>query len=132
MNKKGLLVEPDFFNVKRYLQSGSKTEISDYLYSISQNISGNTTGLLVRNLLVWMNKRKFPLFYFGIIPIVDLVMCLPSIIFGRPIKEVIMIYINQMGSYSSYTSNNFPSIYNEETYQDLIESVEVTIDAEQL
>ena len=62
--------------------------------------------------LVWMNKRKFPLFYFGIIPIVDLVMCLPSIIFGRPIKEVIMIYINQMGSYSSYTSNNFPSIYN--------------------
>lgn len=57
MNKKGLLVEPDFFNVKRYLQSGSKTEISDYLYSISQNISGNTTGLLVRNLLVWMNKN---------------------------------------------------------------------------
>lgn len=27
---------------------------------------------------------------------------------------------------------NFPSIYNEETYQDLIESVEVTIDAKQL
>lgn len=63
-------------------------------------------------ILVWMNKRKFPLFYFGILPVVDIIMCLPSIIFGRPLKEVIMVYIKQMGSYSSFTSNNFPSIYN--------------------
>lgn len=63
-------------------------------------------------ILVWINKRKFPVFYFGIIPIVNLVMCLPSVIFGRPIKEVLMVYVKQIGSYSNYTANNFPSMYN--------------------
>lgn len=63
-------------------------------------------------ILVWLNKRKFPVLYFGIIPIVNFIMCLPSVLFGRPIKEVLMVYIKQMGSYSVYTSNNFPSIYN--------------------
>ena len=57
MNKKGLLVEPDFFNIKKYLQAGSKTEISNYLYSVSKNINGSTDGNLARNILVWMNKN---------------------------------------------------------------------------
>lgn len=63
-------------------------------------------------ILVWVSKRKFPLYYFGILPIVDLVMCLPAIVFGKSIKDCLMVYINQTQSYASFTSNNFPSIYN--------------------
>lgn len=63
-------------------------------------------------ILVWINKRKFPLYYFGILPIVNFIMCLPSVIMGRSIKDVLMIYVRQTGSYSGFTSNNFPSMYN--------------------
>lgn len=63
-------------------------------------------------ILIWIKKRKFPAFYFGIIPIVNFIMCLPALIMGRPLKDVIMIYFRQTGTYSMYSSMNFPSIYN--------------------
>lgn len=63
-------------------------------------------------ILIWINKRKFPLYYFGILPIVNFIMCLPSVIMGRSIRDVLMIYVRQTGSYSGFTSNNFPSMYN--------------------
>lgn len=57
-------------------------------------------------------KRYMKLTYFGIIPIIDFIMCLPAIIVGRPIKECMMIYINQAGENFNRISMNFPSIYN--------------------
>lgn len=63
-------------------------------------------------ILVWISKRKFPVYYFGILPVVNFITCIPSIAFGKPIKDCLLVYVNQMGSYSQFTSNNFPSIYN--------------------
>ncbi len=39
-------------------------------------------------------------------------MCLPAIIFGKPISACIDIYINQTSQYNAYLSMNFPGIYN--------------------
>ncbi len=62
--------------------------------------------------LIYISKRKFPLYYFLIIPLVNIIMCLPAIAFGKPVSACIDIYINQTSEYSAYLSMNFPGIYN--------------------
>lgn len=60
-----------------------------------------------------VSRKKFiKLTYFGIIPVMDFIMCLPAIIAGRSIKECMMIYISQTGENIDRLSMNFPSIYN--------------------
>lgn len=62
--------------------------------------------------LVYISKRKFPIYYFLIIPLVNIIMCLPAIAFGKPFMECINIYISQTSQYNAYLSMNFPDIYN--------------------
>lgn len=63
-------------------------------------------------ILVYISKRKFPLYYFLIIPLVNFAMCIPSMIFGKTLSSCIDVYVNQAGQYSAYLSLNFPSVYN--------------------
>lgn len=56
MNKQGLLVEPEFFNPDKYLQSGERTEVTNEIKRISQTVPVGTDGMVVRHLLVLMNK----------------------------------------------------------------------------
>ena len=62
--------------------------------------------------LIYISKRKFPLYYFLIIPLVNIIMCLPAIICGKPVSACIDIYISQTSQYDAYLSMNFPGIYN--------------------
>lgn len=62
--------------------------------------------------LYFLAKRKLPIHYFLIIPIVNLVMCLPSIAFGKNVIDCMKIYFNQTGEYNNKISLNFPGIYN--------------------
>lgn len=62
-------------------------------------------------IIIYLANKKFPIYYFLIIPIVNLLMCLPAIIMGRSIISCIAIYFNQTGTYTDYISMNFPSIY---------------------
>lgn len=57
MIKEGLLIEPEFTNIEKYLQSGERTEVTDEIKKASQAINGHTQGILVRNLLVWMHQN---------------------------------------------------------------------------
>ncbi len=58
MEKDGLLVEPEFDNLNKYLQSGKKTEITKEIQIASKQIpEGQTDGMTVRNILVWMNEN---------------------------------------------------------------------------
>ena len=62
-------------------------------------------------IFIYLSNRKFPIYYFLIIPIVNIVMCLPAIILGRSIISCLDIYINQTGNYIGYASMNFPNFY---------------------
>lgn len=57
MNREGLLVEPNFEDINKYLQGGSRTEISNLIKRISWKLKGDTDGISVRNILVWMNRN---------------------------------------------------------------------------
>lgn len=64
MNKNGLIVEPDFDNVEKYLKPGHMTEYGDKLslvireFNKSIKESGNLTdGMIVRKVLLWINNN---------------------------------------------------------------------------
>jgi len=63
-------------------------------------------------IFVYASKRKFPLYYFLIIPLVDLILCLPAILNGKTILDCLTLYINQSSSYPTYISMLFPGIFN--------------------
>lgn len=57
MKKEGLLTIPDFSNVEKYLQAGKRTEITDRIRAVADLINGQTDGILIRNILLWMNQN---------------------------------------------------------------------------
>ncbi len=62
-------------------------------------------------IILYVTKKKFSIFNFLIIPLVDIIMCLPAIIAGKPILECLTVYFNQTSTYSNYLVMNFPNIY---------------------
>lgn len=57
MLKNGLLKEPEYGNVKEYLKSASKSEVTPEIISATNGIDGNTSGALVKNILVYMHEK---------------------------------------------------------------------------
>lgn len=61
--------------------------------------------------LIFFREKDIHLYHFLIIPVVNIIMCLPAIIMGRNFLDVIMIYFNQANTYINLVLN-FPNIYN--------------------
>ena len=61
--------------------------------------------------ILLFKEKKIHIYHFLLIPIVNLIMCLPAILMGRNIKDVMLIYVNQTSEYK-WLSMNFPNIYN--------------------
>ncbi len=62
--------------------------------------------------ILYVCEKKFSILHFFIIPAVDIITCIPAIIFGTPIKKILTVYFSQTGTYSNYLSLNIPNIYN--------------------
>jgi Gpi18-like mannosyltransferase len=60
-------------------------------------------------LYIWFVKRSI-WYYVFLIPVVYVVLALPSIIAGRSIIDIALIYVNQAGSYRALTLN-MPNLY---------------------
>ena len=63
-------------------------------------------------IFVYLSKKNFSLLHFLIIPITNIVMCLPAIVVGKPIGDCFLVYLEQTKQYSRYISMNFPSVYS--------------------
>lgn len=57
MKKEGLLDEPEFSNIEKYLESGNRTEVTDKIKKVTETINGRNDGMTVREILVWMNQN---------------------------------------------------------------------------
>lgn len=60
--------------------------------------------------VLYFRKKSFSLFHFLIVPVVNFTLCLPAVIMGRPIKDIVMIYISQTSAYQQMTMN-YPNMY---------------------
>lgn len=61
MDKNGLLVEPEFDNINKYLQSGDMTVITNNIKSIADKINGNTQGIILRKIILWIQQNTIRL-----------------------------------------------------------------------
>ena len=57
MHRNSLLVAPELKNTNKYLESGTRTEITDIISKKAKILKDRTDGLTVRKILVWMNKH---------------------------------------------------------------------------
>lgn len=69
-------------------------------------------------IILYFSKKKFSIFNFLIIPVVDFILCLPAIIAGKPIFECLMVYFNQTQTYPRLQLNfiNIYQIINDNCY----------------
>lgn len=63
-------------------------------------------------ILLYFRKKNFSILNFGIIPIVNFILCLPAILMGRGIIDCFKIYLNQTDTYTQRLTYNFPNLYN--------------------
>lgn len=61
--------------------------------------------------ILYLKRKDISLLHFLIVPLVNFVMCLPAILMGRSIKECMMIYFSQTGTYTQLTLN-YPNLYS--------------------
>lgn len=62
--------------------------------------------------LVYLTEKNFPIYYFFIIPLVNIIMCIPAIAIGRPVADSFSVYFGQTTVFNSFVSMNFPGMYN--------------------
>lgn len=62
-------------------------------------------------LYYWLSTKKISILHFFIIPAVDVIMCLPAIIMGRPFMDIITIYAQQT-DYGKLIQMNCPNFYS--------------------
>lgn len=62
-------------------------------------------------IILYIVKKKYSIFHFLIIPLMNFLLCLPAIIAGKPIVECMKVYFNQTSTYKYSLVLNFPNIY---------------------
>ena len=62
-------------------------------------------------IVLYVVKKKYSILHFFLIPITDIVMCIPALIAGKPLKELLLVYFNQTNEYTSPVLN-FSNLYN--------------------
>lgn len=61
--------------------------------------------------VLYVIKKEYSILHFFLIPITDIVMCIPALIAGKPLKELLLVYFNQTSEYTSPVLN-FSNLYN--------------------
>lgn len=63
-------------------------------------------------IIIYLQQQKFSILNFLYIPAANLLLCLPALIAGRPIDQILSVYFNQTQTYAGSLVLNFPNIYN--------------------
>lgn len=69
-----------------------------------------TVFILPVYLYYYFTTRKFSILNFFFIPLVDFVMCLPAVLLGRPLSDILTIYLEQT-DYGKLLQFNCPNLY---------------------
>lgn len=62
--------------------------------------------------IIYVVKKNFSIIHFLLIPYVNIVMCLPAVIFGNSFVKCMTVYFDQTSTYKDSLVLNFPNIYN--------------------
>ncbi len=62
-------------------------------------------------IIIYVTQRKFSFLYFLLVPLVEIVLCIPNIILGMPFIKCFTVYFQQIGKNSYNLVFNYPNIY---------------------
>ncbi len=60
---------------------------------------------------LYFYKKDISILHFLLIPLIDIILCIPAVIAGRSIIDCLLIYFNQTGEYTALTLN-YPNLYS--------------------
>lgn len=105
------IIYTTFILISIYFLTDEKYILAFIFYGISFSFKLQAIFILPLFVILYFKKKNISIFYFVLIPLTNIIMCLPAIILGRPLKDILAIYINQTGTYKQLTFN-FANIYN--------------------
>lgn len=100
-----------FILISLYYLLDKKYKKSFIFFGISFAFKLQSVFILPLYVLVFFREKNIKIYHFLLIPLVNIIMCLPAIIMGRSISDVLMIYVNQTSTYTKLVMN-FANIYS--------------------
>lgn len=100
-----------FIILSIYFLIKHKNIASFVMLGIAFSFKLQTVFILPFFLLYYFMTKKCSILHFLIVPATDFLMCIPALIFGRNIKDLISIYVTQT-DYGKQIQMNCPNIYS--------------------
>ncbi len=101
-----------FFSVMSLIFLLKEKYIKSFIFlGISFSFKLQFIFILPLYIYLYVTERKISFFHFFIIPLVECILCIPNIICGMFLENVIMIYVNQIIQYTEILVFNYPNIY---------------------
>lgn len=110
-----------FILLSFYLLMDKKYFWSLFVYGIAFSFKLQAIFVLPIFIIIYLINKDFSIFNFLLIPGANLFLSLPALLLGYPLKNLVLIYLNQTNTYH-YLVMNFPNIYNlvDNNYYDLL------------
>lgn len=89
-----------FLLLSFYFYIKDRTLATMIVYGISVSIKAQAV-FLAPFLFLFVLKKRIPWYYFGVIPIIYILLMIPALLAGRPIMELLTIYFSQAADYQS-------------------------------
>lgn len=102
-----------FFSIlSLYFLIKEKYSLSFIMLGISFAFKLQFIFILPVYIILYVSKKKFSIFNFFLIPLMDIVLSLPAVIMGMPFKKIFTVYFEQSLLYKDNLNLNFFNIYN--------------------
>ena len=88
-----------------------KYPVSFILLGVAFSFKLQFIFILPLYIIIYFVKKNFSIFNFLWLPLVDLILCLPAIIAGKPVMDCLLVYFNQTQTYSTGMTYNFINLY---------------------
>lgn len=105
------IIYTTFIIMSLYYLKENKVFISFLLLGISFAFKLQFIFILPLYIVLYFRRNDISILHFLLIPIVNIIMCLPAICMGKSIMDCISIYFTQTSTYTDLTLN-YPNLYN--------------------
>lgn len=113
-----------------YFTKKDRNILAFVMLGIAFSFKLQTVFIIPLFIYYYIANRKFSILHFFIIPLTDIVMCLPAVLLGRPIMDIFTIYAEQT-DYGKLIQMNCPNFWsmicdgNDMTYYFMFKNISI-------
>lgn len=106
------VIYASFVVLSLYFMLKDKYTLSFIMFGVAFSFKLQAIFILPAYLIIYLKEKKFSIVEFLLLPVVYIVLSIPSLIFGKTLKDIFLVYVNQTGTYKTSLSYNFPNFYS--------------------